>query len=96
MTALPNPFATIDADAAGAAEPDVSAAAPSGENYIPELFSALARRRSMAIVSPPLPDRGLQNINRFDALFDPQRFFEDIEPPPLFLREPQIEPGETR
>jgi hypothetical protein len=83
MTALPNPFASLlpAADAAAAAEPAPdTAAATSGEHYIPELFSALARRRSMPIVSPPLPDRVLQNLNRFDALFDQERFFAAIDP----------------
>jgi hypothetical protein len=56
--------------------------------YIPELFSVFAARRSFPVVSPPLPYHAIRNKNRFepdmDALFDAMLPPE----PPIFLRKP--------
>jgi len=57
------------------------------ENYIPELFSVFARRRCMAIISPPLPQECRRDFEPdMDALFDA---IVPPEPPPLFLRKPR-------
>src|SRR5258708_7868953 len=65
---------------------------------IPELFSAHARRRSLPIVSPPLPYHAVQSRHRFKP--DMDALYREIvaghprdldDPPPLFLRSPSPE-----
>jgi hypothetical protein len=72
--AVDEAVASIPCQGAGAA----------AENYIPELFSAFARRRCMPIISPPLPVSTRQFEPDMDALFDA------IVPPepPIFIRSP--------
>jgi hypothetical protein len=89
MPDLPNPFqfvvseSTTD-DAAAASQPVSPAAAAA--DYIPEPFSEVVARRSMAIVSPPRPKTEPRAFEPdFDALYDA---IVPPEPPPVFLRNP--------
>ncbi len=62
------------------------AAGATDDCYIPELFSVFARRRSMHIVNPPLPQQCRREFEPdMDALFDA---IVPPEPPPLFIRKP--------
>jgi hypothetical protein len=75
----------------GEIEPSVTSAFLPSESlpardYIPDLLSS-----AMQPCSPPLPYAAVQSRNRFDAVFDEQRFLEDIELLPLFLQHPRRE-----
>jgi hypothetical protein len=72
-----------------------------GEDHIPELlallkercapepFSEYARRRSLPIVSPPMPYHAIQDRNRFEPDIDAMYDYNVPPEPPLFLRNPR-------
>lgn len=53
-----------------AAAPDLTGPPVAAVVYIPEPFSEYAERRSLPIVSPPLPQQSREFEPDFDALYD--------------------------
>ncbi len=80
----------------GAVAPDTRQPAvgikPNPHEYILEPFSEYASRRCKDKISPPLPERNVDELVNFDALYaaisasHPRDL--DLDPPPLFLRKP--------
>lgn len=88
-TTLPNPFefnpAETAADTAVASTDLLPPGGATAVTYQPEPFLDYARRRSMLIVSPPRETLGHVD-DEWPRGFDPHRFMEVIEPPPIFLQ----------
>jgi hypothetical protein len=80
------------AGTAGAAPRLAAPAAFPDTPYIPERFSDYARRRSMPIVSPPLPkvERNIDDLalSAVGAALNLHPRDLNLDPPPLFLRKP--------
>lgn len=89
--------ASSETAAATVGRSDINAAAEifsvDDTKYIPELFLDYARRRSMAIISPPIAkaDRNIDSIalKAVEAALNIHPRDLDLDPPPLFLRKPR-------
>lgn len=104
MISLPNPFSQfatpepashpLAAPATSAAEacnPSAAASSP------PEPFSDFARKRSMAIVSPPAKPVDIDSIalGAVSGALGLHPRDLDFDPPPIFLRSPVFQPEHT-